>query len=103
MTEPLSHHRLIDGVKRNAENPDTFEIPDNSERNAVRNGDTVKLGFEVIDPDLGEDIGERMWVTVTFANKNTLVGWIDNVPISENLRLKQEVQFERRHIISIYD
>ncbi len=103
MTEPLSHHKLIDGVDRNTTHPETFEIPSEEERDAVRNGDTVKVGFEVIDFDLGEDIGERMWVSVTFANGNTLVGWIDNVPISQNLQLKQEIQFERRHILNIYD
>ena len=90
---------LIDGVARNAENPDTFAIPSLEERKSVQAGDYVKLGFECEDEELG---GERMWVEVTTTGEK-LTGTVGNDPIViPELKFGDEVRFEHRHIIGLY-
>ncbi len=91
---------LIDGVERNAENPDTFEIPTLEERLAVQPGDYAKVGFECEDQDLG---GERMWVQVERIEDGQWIGTLANDPmVIPSLRFGDEVRFEAKHIIGIY-
>ena len=91
---------LIDGVTRNAENPDTFEIPTEEERRCVVPDDLVKVGFEMEDEDLG---GERMWVEVTSVDGEQFTGTLSNHPIVIDLAFGDEVRFGLKHILSIYE
>jgi uncharacterized protein YegJ (DUF2314 family) len=94
-------YTLIDGESRNAEYPDTFEIPSVEERRAVTSGDYVKLGFEYDDPS--SMAGERMWVEVATVG-DKLTGTLANEPIgTTDLEHGDEVGFELRHIIGLLD
>ena len=96
---------LIDGEQRNADNPDTFEIPEIEDRLAVKKGDMVKLGFEVEGEDLG---GERMWVEVSLVHEvlgeiDWFMGTIANDPIVIDRKFGDPVHFEPKNIISIWE
>lgn len=97
---PMAEYTLIDGVLRNYENPDTFEIPTLEERQGALEGDLVKVGFECKGEDMG---GERMWVEIDTAENGHYTGTIANHPfVIPNLRFGDEVTFSSKHIISIY-
>jgi uncharacterized protein YegJ (DUF2314 family) len=93
---------LIDGVERNTENPDTFWIPSEEEKDTVKEGMLCKLGFETNDcEDCG---GERMWVVVTHKTEGGFVGTLRNEPVFLDLEFGDEVHFQRNNIIDIdYD
>lgn len=93
---------LIDGVARNEENPDTFYIPSEEEKDMVKEGMLCKLGFETNDcEDCG---GERMWVVVTHKTEGGFVGTLRNVPVFLDMDFGDEVHFQRNNIIDItYD
>ncbi len=90
---------LIDGVKRHANHPDTFEVPTLAEKEAVVPGNYVKLGWEETELEPGMPNGERMWVLVTGEN----VGLLRNRPVvfSDKLKFGQEVEFHSDNILSI--
>lgn len=52
--------KLINGIIKNMQFPETFEIPDLSEVNAIKPGDFVGIGIE--DEVTGK--GERFWTIV---------------------------------------
>lgn len=88
---------LIDGVARNTEHPDTFEIPSEEERRAVKAGDLVKLGFLMEDEEIA---GERMWVEITTVDPE-LTGTLANFPIVLKMEWGDEVSFGFDNILSI--
>ena len=89
---------LGSGVGRNRENPDTFWIPSDEERDAVVPGMEVKLTFEMRD-----GWGERMWVTVIGLKGRKLIGKLDNMPIGiPRLLAVDKIKFNREHIIDIW-
>ena len=91
--------KLDDGVKRNRQNPKTFEIPSARERETLKPGDHVKLAFLVDDPEYG---GERMWVEVAKVKGQTYVGTLINQPLFiEDLEWGQEIKFAPCHVIDI--
>lgn len=98
----MSQYTLVDGELSHAQHPDTFEIPDRDEREALRVGMLVKLGF--VYHGLGQMGGERMWVTVTKADPKTgmYTGTLDNVPLEPVLSLGDEVEFMPQHVLSIW-
>ena len=91
-------YTLIDGVSRNAEHPDTFEIPSEEDRLAAKPGDFVKLGFEYEGEDFA---GERMWVEIV--HWSPLRGTLANDPLGDLLNYGDEIEFEVRHIIAVMD
>lgn len=98
---------LVDGVQRNRENPSTFDIPTEAERQAIQPKTWVKVGFEYeagAQPS-GMCRGERMWVEVTRSTKlSTGVlyeGRLDNTPYGLPLKLNDVFQFDDRHILDI--
>lgn len=93
-------YTLIDGWERNAEHPDTFEIPTMEEAGRVTVGDYVKLGFEYDDEEFA---GERMWVEVTGIGQGGFVATLANAPLTDQLVYGDEVKFELRHIIATMD
>lgn len=83
----------VDGVEVNRKHPDTFQIPTDEEKAAVKPGDYVKIGFN--DHEL--EITEHMWVHVTGEGK----GILNNDPVIVDMVIGDEVTFEPRHILGI--
>lgn len=92
-------YTLIDGVERNAENPDTFYIPSKEDKETVNIGTLVKLGFET--NDIEECGGERMWVVVTQKTEGGFVGTLRNSPVFMDLDFGDVVHFQSKNIIDI--
>lgn len=99
---PLSWH-LKSGTALNREAPDTFRIPSDERKAAVRTGHSVKLAFELDNPPHGHPPGERMWVIVTAIEGENLRGFLDNAPVVVPLLPGDEVNFTPDHIIDIWD
>jgi hypothetical protein len=94
--------RLNSGVRLNRQHPDTFEIPDQEERQAVAPGAVVKLMFTIDDIWGRHKWGERMWVEVVAVEKRHLVGKLLNQPLGiPRLGHGDQVKFRREHIIDI--
>ena len=75
--------RLLNGEARNAESPDTFEIPGLAERQSLRPGQHVKVEQALLG-------GYR--------------GVLDNKPLHDgSLKLGAKVEFRPEHVISIHD
>jgi len=90
---------LGNGVRRNRKHPQTFEIPSESAKEAIRPGDDVKLMFE---ERLPSGWGERMWVTVTKVGRRRLVGHLINEPWAMGrLTAGDTIKFKRKHVIDI--
>ena len=93
---------LGDGVARNAEYPDSFDIPEQADRDGVLPGDHVKLMFEMRRARPGEPGAERMWVAVTGLRKHGFEGRLLNFPVFVGgLYPDDIVRFEAKHIIDI--
>ena len=94
--------RLNSGVQLNRQHPDTFEIPDEEERQAVAPGVVVKLMFTINDMWGRHKWGERMWVEVVAVEKRHLVGKLLNQPLGiPRLGHGDQMKFKREHIIDI--
>jgi hypothetical protein len=89
---------LESGVERNRAYPDSFWIPDDSEKSLIEPGDTVKLMFHMKD-----GWGERMWVSVTsVGRRGRMVGFLRNTPVGiPRLGWGDNVKFNRDDIIDI--
>ncbi|MDP1924789.1 MAG: toll/interleukin-1 receptor domain-containing protein [Thiobacillus sp.] len=94
-----SHHRW----------PKTFEIPDESERRGLVDGDIVKLIFDIQvegHPEFGGISSERMWVIVRGRSGPYYIGELNNVPACSNeqnhLQAGDQVVFLPEHVISIF-
>lgn len=94
-----SHHRW----------PETFDIPDETERRGLVGGDVVKLMFDIQatdDPELGDVSSERMWVILRGRSGPYYIGELDNIPACSEeqnyLRAGDRVVFLPEHVISIY-
>ena len=103
-TPPATEFRLGDGELRNQQNPRTFFIPNRAEREAVAQGDLVKLLFEILDPTDDMPSAERMWVKVTAAKGGRYVGELDNEPSAlTSIGPGSRIEFGPEHIISLMD
>jgi hypothetical protein len=90
---------LASGVERNREHPDTFWIPSENAKRAVRPGMGVKLPFE-----LNDGSGDRMWVRVVAVKRRHLVGVLKNQPIMiPRLDAGAKIKFRLDHVIDIMD
>lgn len=95
-------YTLMDCIKQNADYPDTFEIPDPHEIEAIRPGDFVKLIFAPTEPDPEAVCGaERMWVKVTTAGTGGYTGTLDNMPVLVPLEPGEVIEFTSANIASI--
>lgn len=94
--------RIIDPRPIQQENPYTFFVPSNEEKQALEKGDLVKLWFESLDPEI--EILERMWVIYGGKNEDECYGQLDNEPcIIEGLSVGDTIKFQDFHIISVWD
>ena len=114
MTQPsqptfnLISWTLDDGDAVHRDAPETFWMPPLDERESLRPGAIVKLMFRMVlrDPATGQEQEkvERMWVGVTGRDGHGYVGALDNDPFyTKDLAAGDEVRFEPRHVIRIYD
>ena len=89
--------KLGSGVESNRRYPDSFRIPNASERENVQPGDYVKLMFGMRD-----SWGERMWVKVAERTKREYRGELSNQPYGiPKLGCGDLVEFGPDHIIDI--
>ena len=97
---------LRSGVASHHQWPETFEIPDETERRGLVDGDVVKLQFEIAIRNEDEPFGERMWVIVRGRSGPYFIGELNNIPATsdeqENLAVGDRVVFLPEHVISIY-
>lgn len=99
---------MEDGEEYHRNAPNTFWIPELSERQQLQPGDLVKLIFQIAIDDPENDVAvERMWVIVRERVPEGYLGILDNEPssIDENDQfwLGTEVPFQPKHIINIDD
>ena len=97
---------LRSGEEAHSSAPETFWIPDKTDRENLKIGDYAKLIFEIaVDNDDNPISVERMWVIVTEVSEFGFFGRLDNEPdaIAENhdFWLGTEVPFESHHVIDI--
>lgn len=96
--------KLMDGVRRNRANPNTFLIPSRAQKGLVVAGDYVKIGFIPRGGTTETVNGERMWVMVTRIEGRKYFGVLHNEPLAffqKDLKYGDAVEFEARHIIDI--
>jgi hypothetical protein len=96
---------IDDGEVAHAENPETYWIPHQPERESLMPGNLAKVRFYIRAPnDSGDlvDHGERMWVQI----KERVDGWyrgeLDNDPYcTDTIQAGMELWFQPRHVIAI--
>ena len=91
--------QLESGVKRHAEAPDTFEIPDETVRSRLVPTSDAKLIFTLRSPE-GLQV-ERMWVHITGYTETGYVGVLNNEPCTADAPIARghTVEFGPDHII----
>lgn len=91
------------------ENPDTFYLPPEEHRANLLVGDSVKLIFQIAieDEELGNVLGERMWVRVKGKIGPYYIGNLDNNPLTsseqDNIIYDDMVIFLPEHVIDIHE
>jgi hypothetical protein len=100
-----SPYVLVDGEKRAAESPATFEIPPREKRIACKAGDLVKVILEVPPgaPPRSHS-GERPWVILKEVRPGPrYLGALDNDPaVFKELKVGDPIEFGPEHIIQIW-
>lgn len=91
---------LLDGVKQNAEFPDTFEIPDKADREGLKVGDLCKVAFIPDEPGF-VPTAERMWVEVTHVFTGRYIGTLRNAPIVIDAKFGNPVEFAPDNVICV--
>lgn len=95
----IERWHLDSGVKRHQDFPDSFWIPSDEEKEAIRPGDRVKLLFELRD-----GWGERMWVDVMAVRRGHLVGTLFSQPAGiPRLCSGDLIRFKPEHVVDIVD
>ncbi|MDZ8276832.1 hypothetical protein R2Q81_12860 [Microbacterium aquimaris] len=93
---------LGSAVARNAEHPDTFEIPSREDIATLEPGDEVKLMFDAKGWSHGLHgcSGERMSATITKVKGERFEGKLDNSPaVWNHLHAGAKIKFSGSHII----
>ena len=92
---------LDDGEELHKQFPDTFEIPEKDLRQNLKKGNIVKLVFLIKDKTNSQT--ERMWVIVDEVKENGYSGTLNNDPYcTDKIKSGLKVNFEAKHVISIY-
>lgn len=98
--------KIISGVERNRQFPDSFWIPPKEAKDAVRPGHYAKMMFKNPSRKRNGVESERMWVLVTARDGDNFVGELANDPVAINPDLFGEgkvkiINFTADHIIDI--
>ena len=92
---------LDNGVERNREAPDTFEIPCAYERCNIGVGEYAKLMF-INKNNEGDLWAERMWVKITKVTDEGYIGTLANDPLSlTSLTFGTDISFGADNVIDI--
>lgn len=86
-------------VDRHGEHPDTFEIPDEQDRNSLNPGDYAKVIVLVTGND--DCKGERVWIEIKEKRNNTYIGVIANRPMRFKGTLGDEIEFGPENICNV--
>ncbi len=98
---------MVSGEARHARSPETFWIPNRTQRESLSPGDGVKLLFEVETKKGGQIVDrgvDRLWVIVKRQAGDIYTGVLDSDPgEAEGLTLRPgtEVVFRPEHVIAI--
>jgi hypothetical protein len=98
---------LLSAEERHAISPETFSIPDRSERESLSPGDGAQLLFDIETKEGGRVVDrgvDRMWVIVRGRTGDVYSGVLDSDPgQAEGLSLRPgtEVNFRPEHVIAI--
>ena len=103
--------QLCSGEESHRKHPDTFWIPPDRDRQALKRGQAAKLIFEIEVEEDGVPLvqRERMWVVVAERVGDLYIGILDNKPASFEpsdkvyLCFGAEVPFAAEHVIDIAD
>jgi len=102
-----ANFELVNGWERALESPDTFELPEFDEVEALSKGDIVKLIFSIsFKNSEGEDENkvERMWVEIADGEFPLFDGILTNTAFcTEEIKAGLQMKFEAQHIIDIYE
>ena len=85
--------------------PSEFQIPELSEREALRPGDKVKLVFLFWQNDKGEPyvLSERMWVVIQRVVDSKYVGVLQSDPVSAGrVKVGDLIEFGPEHVASVF-
>ncbi|KTF69208.1 immunity protein Imm33 domain-containing protein [Sphingomonas sp. HT-1] len=94
-------YRITDPRSLAESAPYTFFLPSENEVLALRRGDLAKLIFQSV-PASTDYAAERMWVVITLADGDHLIGQLDNAPIDmPQLRPGSEIRFRRGDVIDL--
>jgi uncharacterized protein YegJ (DUF2314 family) len=92
---------FVDGVAYNNASPLTFSIPSKAEKDALKPGQYVKIGFVTDSKTIPNT--ERMWVKVHLWDGEHGQGELNNDPVVANMKDGDTVKFEAKHILDIFD
>jgi hypothetical protein len=98
---------LVSAEIRHRGHPESFRIPERTERENLKAGDAAKLLFDIETRGGGRVIDrgvDRMWVIVKRREGGNYVGVLDSNPgVAEGLTLRPgtEVLFGAEHIVDI--
>lgn len=79
MNNVITAIEYINGVDMNRQYPDTFQIPSDEDKAAIKVGDFVKIGIT------SESGGERFWGEVLEVSQHGVTVRVDNDLITEGL------------------
>lgn len=91
-------YKLVNAVKRAAEHPDTFHIPNIAERHSIQPGDSLKVAME---DRTGENPSERFWVKVRRFDNLRIIAAVDNVLLFVPFELGELIEIAPEHIMDI--
>lgn len=91
--------RLESAEERHAESPETFWIPERTDRDSLQPGDCAKVIFKTYTGD--RISGERIWILVTGRVGDMYVGTLNNEPYIIGKRFGDRVCFRAEHVIDI--
>lgn len=101
MEDFVPSYELVDAVEHQKLHTGTFELPDEWNRQRLEVGEWGKLMFRFPvnrDPEV-----ERLWVRVTGYTLSGYKGELDNDASNiEFIRTGEVIEFEPRHVISIW-
>ena len=95
----LQQSRLISAEECHAQNPETFWIPDKTDRDGLQPGDAAKVIFRTYT---GDGIsGERIWIEVTGRVGDRYIGKLVNDPLIIAGKYGDRAYFRAEHVIDI--
>lgn len=89
---------LLDAVQSNKEHPQTFELPNDTNR--LRAGDFAKISMQFESPEKLK--GERFWVHIMNRDGDRFTGTVNNAlrcTEYHGVNNGDEIKFETRHVL----